>query len=91
MTETLTAVKQFRVACWSKNLNSFGLRGMVLIARDGETWEVAANSINVRSVYSVVEVPYEGETLNFAARGFETPRRFGPAPQFLVKAVGWDG
>ena len=33
-------MKNFRLLTSSKNLNSFGLRGYVLIAADGEAWEI---------------------------------------------------
>jgi hypothetical protein len=65
--------KQFLVASVASNMNSFGLTGMILIARDGEAWEVGANHLNVRKKGEFVDVPY-GVSPNWAALSYELPR-----------------
>ncbi len=74
---------QFKVASVSSNANSFGLIGMILISRNGEAWEVAANSLNVKKKGDIIELSAD----NFAAKGFEIPRELADAPEAVVKKV----
>ena len=81
--------KEFKVASVSLYYNNFGLRGMILIARDGESWEVAANDINVKQPRTVLKVPYLHRP-TWAGLGFEIPNRLRPdAPPEIVKEV-WE-
>ena len=62
---------------------------MILIARDGEAWEVAANDINVKPPGTVLKVSYLHRP-TWAGLGFETPERLCPdATPELVKEV-WE-
>ncbi len=80
-------IKQFKVAAVSESCNSFGLRGMLLIARDGEAWEVGANSLNVKPEGAVLKVPYLNRA-TWSEFGFEIPHRIEPdAPPELVEDV----
>jgi hypothetical protein len=80
-------VKVFKVVSVSGNRNSFGLKGMILIAPDGETWEVAASEINCKTQGECVRVPVVGRIRTFAALGFEIPKRLPDAPADVVAAV----
>jgi hypothetical protein len=83
-----TRTKAFNVASVSDNLNSFGLRGMILIAGDGEAWEVGASNLHVKKKGDVVQVPVVGKAgRNFAGLGFEIPRRLPDAPAGVVEEV----
>ena len=76
--------KEYKVVTVSSNTNSFGLYGMILIARDGECWEVAANSINVKPKGTVLTV--QGD--HWEAFGFEIPTRRTPnAPQDAIAQI----
>lgn len=80
--------KPFKVASVSDNLNSFGLTGMILMAVDGEAWEVGASSFYVKKKGDVVQVPVVGKSgRNFASLGFEIPRRLPDAPPGVVDEV----
>lgn len=80
--------KVFKIASVSSNTNSFGLTGMILIARDGEAWQVGANSYYLRTKGDVVRVPLTGKRdRNFAALGFEIPEKLQDAPPPVVKEV----
>jgi hypothetical protein len=80
--------KAFKVASVSENTNSFGLTGMILIAGDGEAYEVGASSLYVKKKGDVVQVPVVGKTgRNFASLGFEIPRRLPDAPAGVVEEV----
>lgn len=87
--ETGRGIKQFKVAAVSRNANAFGLRGMVLMARDGESWQVGANSLNVRKQGAVIDVPLSDGQPNFSALSFEIPSRMTkPGPE-VIEAV-WE-
>lgn len=75
--------KAFKVAAVSSNMNSLGLKGMILVGRDGEAWQVGANSISVKRQGSVLKV----KGRNFAALGFEIPERLAVAPHKVVVEV----
>lgn len=82
-------IKEFKVVSLSKNLNSFGLRGMILMAQDGEAWQVAANDLNVKKHGEIVRVPSFGGSVSFSHLGYEIPERLTDAPPNVVKEV-WE-
>lgn len=77
----------FRVASISENTNAFGLRGVVLVAWDGEAWEVASNGLNLPKPDEVLSVPVFDGILQWGAFGFEVPRQLPNAPSGVAKAV----
>ena len=80
--------KVFKVATLSSNRNSFGLRGMILIARDGEAWEVATNDLNAKPKGTLFVVATDNENRDWSKYGFEIPRRLKPdAPAGVVKEI----
>lgn len=79
--------KEFKVASVSSNRNSFGLRGMILVARDGEAWQVAANNLNERKKGTVLRVPAFGGKADFSHLEFEVPERVSDAPPGVVEKV----
>lgn len=80
---------EFTVVAVSKNTNSFGLHGVVLLSESGIGFEVGANSLNVRKVGDKLQVPHhEGsENFTFASFGFEIPRRLPHAAPNLVRRL----
>lgn len=81
--------KTFKVAAVSSNRNSFGLAGLVLIAQDGEAWQVGASQHHIKAQGDVVQVPVVGkQDCNFAVLGFEIPERL-PRPPAEVVAEVW--
>ncbi len=86
-----TNKKEFKVVSRSHNANGFGLHGHILLARDGEAWEVA------RSVGSWNEDWDKGKVVNvildncnvptWAFMNCEIPRRLPNAPQGVVDEV----
>lgn len=86
--KNITQTKPFMVASVSENTNSFGLTGIILIAADGEAYEVGASSLYVKKKGDVVQVPVVGENgRQFANLGFEVPRRLPDAPAGVVEEV----
>jgi hypothetical protein len=80
--------KPFKVASVSSNTNSFGLTGMILMAPDGESWEVGASSLCVKVKGDIIHVPVVGKIgRNFGSLGFEIPTRLPNAPAAVVAEV----
>lgn len=81
----MLSYKEFKVASVSDNRNSFGLKGMILIAKDGDAWQAAANDINVKKKGEVLNVVLSprGEP-DWWSFGFEIPERL---PQRASEAV----
>lgn len=80
--------KPFKVASVSSNRNDFGLTGMILIAADGEAWQVGANDFNRRRKGEVIHVPVSGLAgRNFGFFGFEVPEPLPTAPIGVVGEV----
>ena len=84
MTKQVGMTKQFKVVAVSTRTNSFGLYGMVLVAKDGEAWEVGANSINVKKKGDIITVPVRHSWAEFQ---FEIPNRLEDAPEPVIQEV----
>lgn len=85
--ECVSRKKAFKVASVSSNTNSFGLTGMILVARDGEAWQVGASSLYVKVKGSIIKVPTVGTSRTFASLGFEIPEQLPDAPPGVVAEV----
>ncbi len=81
--------KTFRVASVSENANSFGLTGMYLMDKNGETWQVGANHLNVEKKGTDVSVNCSAEGYpDWASKGYEIPERLPQdAPQNVVDEI----
>jgi len=79
--------KQFKVVAVSTNTNSFGLRGMVLMAKDGEAWQVGANDINIKKKGDIVTLEMDSVDVIFANLGFEIPVKLLNAPESVINEV----
>lgn len=79
--------KDFKVVAVSKNTNSFGLHGVVMIAEDGEGWEAAHGPLELPEQGDILQVSMDDGGLNWAAVGFEIPRRLPQAPKDVVSQV----
>lgn len=82
--------KAFVVAIVSSNPNSFGLHGFVLIAKDGEAWEVAGNYLKVKElpVGTVINLQImPNNEPAFARHGFEILHKLDKAPQGVVDEI----
>lgn len=89
MKPAVKLVVPFKVASVSANTNSFGLTGMILIAKNGEAWQVGANSLNVKKKGDVIRVPVdERRGLEWWTLGFEIPERLKEnAPEGVIREV----
>lgn len=82
-------MKDFKVVAVSSNRNSFGLKGVVLVARDGQAFEVGSNNLHLPQRGDVLVVPTKpGIGLDWGSLGFEIPRALDPpAPPDVVQQV----
>lgn len=63
----------------SKNTNSFGLRGMIVVNRQGRAWTVAANALNVLNRGDQIVAPLrDDKDPEWWRFGFEIPRELPP-------------
>jgi hypothetical protein len=85
-------MKQFIVASISKNANSFGLAGHVLVARSGEAYEVGRSVCHPEpwKQGQVVDVPTSYNRPQWAQVGVEIPRPLEKAPPKVVAEL-WKG
>ena len=80
--------KSFKVAAVSSNRNSFGLRSMVVVARDGEAYRVLSNDLHIKREGDALLVEQRDGRWNFGALGYEVPERLQPnASADVVKEI----
>ena len=88
-------IRFYRVFRISENTNSFGLRGVWLMRRNGETWEVGISHLQMRrikkgSILKVAQVHAQDRPPNWSEWG-EIPRRIKPDPPQEVIEEVWNG
>ena len=71
----------------SKNTNSFGLRGMIVVNRQGRAWTVAANDLNVLNRGDQIVAPLRGANNDpsWERFGFEIPHELPAMPRRAVE------
>lgn len=81
----------FKVVAVSSNRNSFGLKGVVLMARDGRAFQVGASAPHVPERGEVIVILFVDQKndrgLNFVARCYEIPEELPIAPEAVVAEV----
>jgi hypothetical protein len=87
--EEFSLTKDFKVASKSENWNSFGLIGYIMIARDGEAWEVGKTFSFPWNKGQIIDVPLDLNSIPvWSSLSCEIPRRLEPdAPPGVVKEV----
>lgn len=90
-----TIYKKFKIVRRSENTNDFGLRGLWIMAEDGETWECAVSYLHDKQIGEVIVLPYYDEP-NFATPSWfaEIPTKQNYAPFKIIDHVwkeGWKG
>lgn len=93
----MVLTKSFKVASISSNANSFGLFGHIMVAEDGETWQVGRNrSGNYPPQWSkgeIVDVPLMSDPVRKIPRpaweelNCEIPQRMPDAPAAVLAEV----
>jgi hypothetical protein len=87
----MTALVEFRVVAVSTNTNSFGLRQMILLSKDGHTFNACFNYLNVKqkgeSIKGRVHYGNNGQPYTVIFPGGELVERGENAPKDVIKAV----
>lgn len=81
---------EMKVVSVSKNTNSFGLRGIVLVSKDRKAYEVGrSTSASPQWVKDdVVKIPLDPRgNPNWARAGVEIPKELGPVPDDVFSEV----
>lgn len=79
---------RLKVVAVSKNTNSFGLRGMVIVGDNGKGYEAAANELNVKKEGVEFEIASHIDPLDhFVTLGFELGRELNAPPKVLVEKL----
>lgn len=81
-------MKEFKVAAVSSNANAFGLRSMVVIAKDGEAWRLLASSFYLKKVGDIIRTSWTRDATKFGNE-YEVPEQLTYAPSGVVKEV-WE-
>lgn len=83
--------KDFKVVSVSKNANNFGLYGHVLVAQDGEAWEVGRSKGAWNSPWdqgsTVAVLTDEKGRPNWSRMSVEIPRQLPTAPPDVVSEI----
>jgi len=89
--EPRSFTKEFKVVAVSSNTNSFGLRGVVLVAKDGEAWQGGVSHLYVPKQGDIIRLIFreksQGELEAYPQFPFncEIPERLPDAPAEVVK------
>lgn len=81
--------EQFKVVMVSKNTNSFGLYGVVLLAKSGTAFEVGMNSLSVpkRDEILTCDLSDNNKLTGIRGRSYEIPQKLPSAPPHAIKEV----
>ena len=87
----MTALIKFKVVAVSTNTNSFGLRQMIMVSRDGHTYKACFNSLNVKErgkdIIGRATYGNNGAIGNVSFPGGELVECGDKAPRNVVKAI----
>lgn len=99
--DTTRIALKLRVVAISKNTNSFGLSGHVLVARDGRGWEAArcrytpGYDMTKRgddiTFVETTDLATGRRDINWAAHGFEIPKELPSAPPKVLRELFKEG
>lgn len=83
--------KEFKVVAVSENTNSFGLKQMVMVAKDGSSFRGCFNSLNVKNqgetITGTVTVEDNGKELHTEFIGGELVEKLLAPPLTTINAI----
>lgn len=85
----IPTTKEFKVVSVSSNTNSFGLHGVIMVARDGESYQ-GAKGQNMSPIKrgDIITVPLNSnEEPEFYKVGFEIPSKLANAPKDVIDQI----
>lgn len=77
----------FRIAAISKGTNAFGLKGIILVAKNGEVIEVGKRNFNAPEYYVGNDIEVLGEKGKRYIPGTEIPKQMPSAPKAIVLQI----
>ena len=87
----MSVAVDFKVVAVSTNTNSFGLRQMIMVAKNGWTYKACFNYLNVRekgdTIRGRVYVKDSGEPGTVLFPGGELPERGENAPKAVINQI----
>lgn len=86
---TMLTWKTFIVAAISDNANSFGLRGVVIIAQDGQSYQLGVSYINLpkKGQRLNARVNAHGKLVDIPSMSYEIPQQLKNAPASLAQSL----
>lgn len=93
MSKLRTFTKEFKVFGVSSNTNSFGLTGVIIVAKDGETWEGGVSQLHVPKKGDTIKLVYtevaQGQLAKYPQfpSGWEIPERHKDAPAVVLQQL----
>jgi hypothetical protein len=81
--------EEFKVVTTSSNMNSFGLYGVIIMARTGEAFEIACSSLNKPDKGKMLQATLtdSGRLHDIKGVNYEIPKMLDKAPKDVVKEV----
>ena len=81
--------EQFRIASVTNKTNSFGLYGVIILAKSGRAFEIGVGSIYepIKGKEWSCKLSEANNLLEIEGVGFELPRRLSDAPQGVIDEV----
>jgi len=87
----MQTTKQFKVVAVSENTNSFGLKQMVMVAKDGSAFRACFNSLNVKQkdevITGTVTVNENGKEVRTEFQGGELCEKLLAPPMDTVREI----
>lgn len=87
----MEAIKDFKVVAVSQNTNSFGLKQMIMVAKDGTAFRGCFNSLNIKNegelITGVVTLNDMGMELNTSFTGGELVEKLLSPPLETINEI----
>jgi hypothetical protein len=89
MNQSTLVHEQFKVVNVSNNTNSFGLYGVVILAKSGKAFEIGVGSLYKPKAGQMLNATLteSGNLDNIEGISYEIPRMLEDAPQYVVDEV----
>ena len=81
--------EKFKIVSVSSNTNSFGLHGVVILAKSGTAFEIGMGSINnpTKGAELFCKISEQGNLLEIQGKSYEIPRKLPNAPKEVIAEV----
>jgi hypothetical protein len=82
-------METFKIVTVSKNTNSFGLYGVIIMNQTGMAFEIGMNAYNdpKKGQSLIVELTEDGNISSIRGKSYEIPRKLATAPAEVIREV----